>query len=329
MKVLPNYNIRLWRQTHLDAHRIVLRPGLAVALRRIAWTALAALFTGFIYYGYSSSTASPEPESLSPELENAQRRSEEYLPAAEYSLREMMTEEEYAEFQREGARKREAREAEGAAVKRRLSTLLQVGYITLVAFFAVVGILPPLAVAWNRVSIEKDARNNLIVRSWYLVPRIRAWPLDAFNCISITVQERIHHDRYGVPLDHGWYWVVGLTKKAEPTIPIPGDIGIGSGHDCPFFTVWRQKDHLRTLPGNLALPPAVAGFVSALRDLTGLSVGPPAILHASVERRGIFARPVTTYKTEPLVARTSRTYTSLDEMPPEIREKFERMRRNR
>jgi hypothetical protein len=203
------------------------------------------------------------------------------------------------------------------------------------------GLLAPLSCLWNRIAIDCDARGNLVVTAWKLLPRTKTWPMDSFSRMYVLAQSVVTGQR-GVRRLLGYRWQVRLE-------------GAHSVEFRPDF----QKD--APMPGKFS--PRTAQFLAALSQLTGLSCEAPVVVDPSGPRTNVacqrvsggapivqtysslddlpeeFRAQVNQVRTEAMISNTPQTirfrdadgrehtYQSPEEMPPEIRAIYEQMRR--
>jgi len=141
-KRTPVYDLDGWRLVTQDVPRLVYRPGLKVLLRRLGWTALAALAI-YGVYAAQRSIAAPAPR------ESAVRREEsEALRREVEAMRDRWAANASApdpSQQRETARQRDAVER----IERMATGVAQGLYV----LFGVLGVLAPASCLWRRVII--------------------------------------------------------------------------------------------------------------------------------------------------------------------------------
>ena len=140
---------------------------------------------------------------------------------------------------------------------------------SIIVLLAVVTLLSPLASAWNRLRIRRDARGDLIVATWNLLPRSRTFFLDEFTGIQYGAEEVRHYRRGGRTTAHYWQWYVRLTASA------PGNAQLS-------FFPYRQKDR----PGAQPKPPdQVNTLIQWLQQASGFPVSGPHIIEKGAYQR--------------------------------------------
>lgn len=243
------------------------------------------------------------------------------------SLRETMSEDEWQRIQEEVARQREARDAESSRQDAALDSLRNAGfaiYGVVCGLLALMGILAPLSVSWNRVSIFVSGRNQITVTSRGIWSSSCQMTIDTDTRLAVRAVEKIERRRHAGIVRHGHRWKVSIE-------PAPGLALLGTMVASIEFDVHHQKD--RPVEG-MPLPPRVRTFAEAIQRMTGLMPGPHIIMDYQGSQ-GFFGKrrmvsstsgplvSTSTYIGEPVV--TSRTI-QYDEMSPEMRAQFEAMR---
>ena len=310
------YALADWYVAEQDPARIVYRPGAQVFLNRLAWTVLAALVIAAAHSVPSAGRGAPEPRAAQKvAVVEALRQSAEDLQA---SLRQNMSDEQWTKFQAELDQRDARRTKELAADEARLHTFRAIGqtvYWAVVGFFGSVGVLAPLSCLWNRIVIEREPAGDLSVTTRWLWPSRRAWPILDVGAISIAVWE-VTMAPIGRPWRRRtqWRWVVQPTVggSAEPEAP---DRAVA-------FMMCRQPT--RPIEGSPP-PEPVQVFAEWLSGATGLpTINLPLPQYRTDGTGGSRRARRVTYTTEPVVQTSERTYTSIDQLPPEIRAKAER-----
>ena len=179
---------------------------------------------------------------------------------------------------------------------------------------AAIGIVAPLSALWQAVTISRGVRGVLTVTARRVFSRTKEWPIDVFRNIAVIVQERASHPARGIPNHEEYLWRVGLVDQ--------------TGH----WRVELQIDRSKTPPIEGRMPERTREWVEALRQVTRIPCssspvfieygGRPRLLGAQsgaapvdaelMEWNGNRARHITT-------SFTTKTYHSLEEMPPELR----------
>lgn len=290
-----------WGPARWDGHRVVCRPGLRGVLHRLPWLAVALTPMLILYFSFA-----PLLEALDRPLPapGASPR----LAELQESLRGTMSEDEWDALMREHeadmARKREEVRRENARIR---GIIVQAGQV-IGAVLLVLGALPAVSCLWRHVTIARDVNGALTVTSrGIIMPSRKTWPKGAFTSMEVSAHEVWRHDRrfgryFGRWMHEGWRWKVCLA---------------GVGGSWVEFWPYRQ----RAKPTGEALPGPVSALVQGLNALLGLSYGPPAVYEADSSHRTPTGRRMTMTSSEPRVV-SSQTFSSLDEIPPELRERF-------
>ena len=360
---LPVYQLVGWTVVDQRQYRLRLRPSRVVVVHRVVRATLPLLLAGlfsFTYFGLAEVVQSPSTPNLS-EAQSAQMnaRDREVLE----SMRGSMTPAEFEQFElrveQRMAERRAQRAAEQQAWEReqdRRFAQLTLGFYILIAVLAAWAVLPVVSLLWASVTLERDARNRFRVRELGLWPRTKTWSIADLAPMAITTHETYSRRRYGGRRFLGWDWIVN----------VPSNGIIHGGKPGPAFVCHRQKEAPTSLrEDKLQVPKPVQDFVKALHTLTGVGWNAPQMVpwgesarvhtvRGPVERQLVSrvsgnladAPPEVRARLQPLVDQyrsegktgdvfmiraddgETRTYTSIDEMPPELRKQFEEMRRN-
>lgn len=208
---------------------------------------------------------------------------------------------------------------QGVAMPARLGLNVETAGIALAALLGLLGVMAPLSCLWTRLVVERNARNDLVVRGWGTVlPFRRVWPLSAFRQINIHADEMYYRRRYGRHHE-GWRFSASLlpTPRMDGVRP-----HIGAEHLSSFgvvFHIFRQRER----PFE-RLPAPVEGFIKNLQNVTGLRCGTPTVHERSPSgRSGI--EHATTLDGQRL---NGPVYRSREEMPEDVRASFDRMARD-
>ncbi|MBI5092319.1 MAG: hypothetical protein HZB26_07720 [Candidatus Hydrogenedentes bacterium] len=223
------------------------------------------------------------------------------------------------------------------------------------------GILAPLSAIWNRTQVRVDAGGTLSVSTFFLWPRTRSWRLTAFGGIAYGTRMRVIHPRRSRPRT-SWQWFVRLNPAPmdnEGPSPSFVEFRVHSQTDPPeddrrppetvqALTAWLQ--HATGLPASgperLGRQTGVirSRYVTRTESVITNNVFTsyeelPEDLRAEVDRLRAEAREKGVPDDQPIVRRVNRftirsglgpakTYNSLEEMPPDVRVLYERMRQN-
>jgi hypothetical protein len=327
MHAVPIYNLRTWAVASSDAHGIVYRPTFRTFLLRLQWTFAAAVFM-FLLWVITRSFFEPlVPPTLTAEQQAIATEGER--TAREFLL-EQAGPEDYERMLREAERERAVRDAAAMAQHERTERFRQIvvrvilGVMGILTFF---GSLIPLSTLWARVTIERDVRGAILVRSRGLRIRRRRWMPDHFERIATWSMQRYRYSQHGSIRGHTWDWHVQLSPAGLPSMPYAGEAAISSKPMGPQFLLHRQKHQ----PGEKErAPEPVRTFVKALRALTNLPADPPKIIAGEIER-GFFGPRVirrAAHTSEIPITSTTQTYTSFDDIPPDVRERMAELLRS-
>jgi hypothetical protein len=187
-------------------------------------------------------------------------------------------------------------------------------YQGLMAFFAAVAILAPLSCLWNVVSLTRDPRGRLIVTRRMLRTTTLRWPAQCLTGITIACMEQTSRTRGGTRIPLGWQWQVQAARRVEAdpeTQRLPWELEIA---------VDKQKH----APADVRhLPERVRTFVAWLHAATGAPVDEPQLVPWGHPRRTAVNRQEFVSPGASQV--NSQRFASLDDAPPEIRERIEAM----
>ncbi len=328
MRVVPIYNLRTWKLVAANEHRIAYRPTLVTFFLRLGWTLVAA----FLLTALLIATETFREPIVAPELTAEERR---FATEGERFARDLLGEqtsaEDYERISRQIEQDRAARTAESTARLERQEGLRQrivLGINIIAGAIILFGMWPPIACVWARVTIEKDLRHEICVRSRGIFLRKRRWPQDHFDRITTWTMERYWFGRHSAVVGHAWDWIVQLSPPGLPSMPYVADAAIASGGVGPQFLIARQKHRPHE---NERAPESVRIFVKALRALTDFPADPPQTVEVRLSRS--MFRPRQIRRAEhtvdiPVSTKThTRTFNSIDEIPPELRERFAEMLR--
>jgi hypothetical protein len=201
-----------------------------------------------------------------------------------------------------------------------IATVIDAGIWLLMGFAGLVGILSPLSTLWQKLTVSRGVRGTLRIKASRILGSTREWPLEALRTIGVIVQERVVRPARGPQQHLGYLWRVGVVGN--------------DGQWCVDLHIDREKS--TPLEGRLS--DRTRQCVEALQQITGLPYSgspvliedgfeprvmdkPPDIMPGATqitERSGNITRHVST-------STSSKTYHSLDEMPPDMRARVEAM----
>ena len=313
-----------WNCVEMTTQSIVYRPSARTPLRRFGNTLFAliliAAMTSFLFY-----------------FRNTENRrmvyrdavsSQQDLEAMTQSLRETMTQAEWDRIQESVAHQRaerEARQQEADTRRRGIGTIAFNVYLGLCVVVGVLGIVSPLSVIWNRVSITVIGRNRIAVISRGVRSKTREMTIEHDTRITVRAIERVARRRHAGIVRKGYRWTVRL--EPAPSLAMMGGA---------IQTIDFEVDHQEDRPvAEMRLPARVRQLIEGLHRMTGLNAAPAEIFdyEASPSFFGTRGRMVSSkrapfsstrvFESNPVV--TSRTM-SFDEMDPAMRAQFEAFR---
>jgi hypothetical protein len=327
---VATYVISDWRQVRASAECMVYRPSLRTFAVRLLWAGIFGFFLwGLCSYmgwpwegnryeirdGEVRTTGSRE---LSPEAQ--QQKAE--LDAAAESLREDF-EAKYGPLDiPERTRKVDPRKA---MARYALLMAGRAGYWVLVTLLTCGVVLPPLTCTWNRVTIRRNIRNEVVVTKWGLWPSTRRWPADTFAVIGIETREVFGYTEHGGEIFEGWRWKVQLLDRAHGVEDLNTPTSIHHHQHAAEF--WVHQEMQRGMDKHL--PERVRVFVEGLHALTGLHARKPIILESERVNRGLFRGRRRHYKQAGMphssTTATQTTYENLDDVPEHLRGQVEQL----
>ena len=234
--------------------------------------------------------------------------------------------------------------------------------------FGAIGVIVPLSVLWNRTVVRRDHLGNLAVSSCGLFPRTRTWPIDSLDGITVVVQEEVSRGRHSVPRSLGWRWRVRLEcKAAEASEPSPWLVEfspclektrpaehIRPPEQAAVFVRWLAGVTGQRISGPSIVEYTGKGYTPHVVRRVSKSGEPASVnrqvyhsldemppeLRARAEQAMAQAREQGIGPGEPFQATSQQitisdsngnvqTYNSPDEMPPDVRGRYEEMRRSR
>jgi len=299
-----------WRQVSGGMNVASFRPGwgtLPYRLIALAMGVVLMAMTHFMLQPLMTPAAGmdPIPEAFSwEEVERANAGVIEFLDA-----------ETRAELEAEFIERQEARVADHARYRAQSDTVrttASVAYTGLMVLFGVLGLLPVVSLAWNRLSFWADAAGNLKIHRWGVFPKTHTIPLARLGGIRVSARQHIERRgaKYGsVPMPAGWRWRVRLDSNA--------------GGVAAEFVLHHQKD--RPLEG--ARPPEpVRRFMESLQRITGLQCAPPVIEddpRFAADPPGVRGESVRVHRDSYTTSISLDDPAALDELPPDIRARVE------
>lgn len=354
------YSMLNWSLRTSSANRLVFRP----SLYNVFWRGLFALLMGGILaaalYAYKPWLPSaPAPATPTPEQQELQRDVERLARESGVSEREI------AHIKEDGERRRARHRAQLDSM--RYYNRATAWFVA--ALLAAVGGLPLLTCAWSRVTLQWLPGQVLRVRQLVLLPHRRDFPVRDFDAVQYGVEEVVRRGRYRVRTDHFWRWFVRFSAMGPPHEGLPDSPTFHvfrqpdrpSENAAPPPTVTALLSWLRQRAGLTVRGPYVFEEEGRPTGAWGIhhkrlvqNPGPERVVRRQVHYQnadGSQFRDVPFEDLPPKVrARVeqmrrdmggphrfavrgpdgvTRTYDSLEEMPAEIRRRFEEARRNR
>lgn len=284
MRILPSYNLCTWRCRETGEQTICCRPTVYTLSRRILFSVLCA---GAAWFFHWTLGATDLRTLVSQGFDLAQAGS---LLAPPWSLDEVLM-------------------------------LIHAGIL---GMLLVAALLAPLSCLWNHVTLSRSRDDELVVRSFLLLPRTARWPLSAGGSICTLVMERYGFNRHGRLTEHYWEWIVELSLGATPVPSLPAGPGLIFGEIGPRFQVYRERQQ-PALVGRA--PEPVRILVKGLRSLTGFKAHPPQLLEGQrVGRRRIaYRRSFQHVEEEPVIHRSGQLGPG-EQLPEEIRARMAEFR---
>jgi len=290
-----------WSIRTPDRHALVFRPAWATFGRRLGWTLLAAVIIGGFGYpmGMFGGRAAEPPAPISA-VEQA------HLARIEAEIDEMageyLSEAEIAAIKARS----EYRIAQSRAELEHTRAAGHTVFWAIAAILALMGLVPPVACFWQRSSLQADPHGLLVLRTRNLFPHVWSWPADGFDRLLVRYEEVWHRSRYSRHFV-GWRWDIHLFAPIAP-----------GGESVPAIVIAADLDK-REPHGMIRIPERVERVAQWLSVHTGLPIGQPGLGAQAEAGR---SRTFTHEESAPVV---SQTYTSLDDMPPDIRRRAEEM----
>ena len=243
-----------WSVVRVDAQSLTYRPSGRTLFRRLGATLLAVMIIGVMVWSFGfppgggASTRRQDPAEQA-QLEDMRQRVSE----AEESLRQTMTEAEWADFQQKIAQKAADRESERRESGQRLATVGAVGagiYWAVFTLCVLGGVLVPLSSVWQRLTIEKDVRGDPCVTRRGLMRSSRTLARSDLADLCVFAGEVYHRQRRPyVERFLGWRWQVQLRSKAA------------AGGEDELVVFWPDMTQ--------TLPPQMHKMTARVREFVG------------------------------------------------------------
>lgn len=313
---LPVFSIHDWDLVAESPQRLRYRTGMRALINRLGITFVVGVALALIYFGFYRDFMETQPiPDQDPSFVAEMEKMAHELTAGNAELQRT-----FQQSQEEFNRKQQAAREDYIAKRHRAGQVVQ-GIMLLIALL---GLYPPVSVLWSTLTLEIDLWNNLRIRKGGLIPRTRVWPADAFQSIAYGAEERIHRGQ-DKRTHGGWRWFVRLYAKSD--LPLPA-IGAGIPPNQIEFQIHYQRDR----PVTGVKPPApVVKLVNWLKAVTRAEVQGPLIVDDRAAAGSFFQGRVPVQTVGPVtlargpVTETRTEFKSLDEMPPELRSKFEKL----
>ncbi|MGQ0633872.1 MAG: hypothetical protein ACT4QC_04620 [Planctomycetaceae bacterium] len=363
---LPVYQIVDWRCVGFDNESMTYRPSWPTLIRRLGVTLLAAIFFGLLvavagvpWRGASSRSTGLLDEKDRVQAEERLRESRELEKLLQLPDRPHVAE--------ELARKQQQREAELAAQRTRFERLeiIRRGVLWIVTGGLVaLGLVPLIVLPFESLTILRGRDGELIVCRRRILATEKSWPPGSFGGIVCEAMEWVHRPRRrSFGLHQGWVWIVRLAPGRNGLVlPYPTAVG----ESALEFVVGRQKDRPLDAARPLAPVQSFISRLRDLAGVSEVAYGLlPDRGAAGPRRRTVIyeSEPLvneTTYHSlremppklqsdvrklisdgvpaEGVVHHTTRIsirdsagnekiYTSIDDLPPDVRKRFEIARR--
>ena len=265
--VSPGFRFPGWSLAVDRADRLVYRPGFAPFLLRLL-LAIVMIATALLFlYGYDREVRAAEERLL--RIQSSPVSAQEAFDNALAAGLDAAT---AARIQSE----HEARLAAPRPVRFGMSARAQRTVRWGGAAFIAVMVLFPLSVIWNRVELGASPRGELVVKSWFIVPRTVRIPWRDIGGIQYGVEETIHRTTRGQITDHYWIWHVRLKAQTPENACLAA------------FSPWKQPER----PGAQSRPPRqVAHLIHWLLAHAPVSVSGPYLVEKSSKRGRLRAEP--------------------------------------
>lgn len=212
MRPAPVIHMLGWRCVKRSANGLSFRPGAGTLKYRLMALALGAVLMGITHLALTPLMAGPQP--VFTDAERAQ------IVEMQFQLNELAR--ELTDNDRERiADRAEVRSAHFARAQEQAAWMHRAagtGYTVLMVLFGVCGLLPVVSLAWNRVNLWTDAGGRLMIHRWGLFPRTRTIPIASLGGIQLAAREHVERWPSGkhssVPYSAGWRWRLRLMTTA-------------------------------------------------------------------------------------------------------------------
>jgi hypothetical protein len=273
-------------------------------MRKLRTTLTVAVLIGSLWFtiAQASNRRIDSPEEVEALKRDSELRTDQMV--RDLVDQGMFTESELEAIRRESSQRIAEKRAAFEAEQARLARIVW-GAAGVLAFL---GLLPPVSTLWIRLTIRRDARGQVLVTrvGAFPWPRTRRWAVSTTSGALITAQQVVVRFRYGGQQPAGYRWHVRVF----------GADAAGNGTVMAEFRVHAEA--ARPEEGG-PLPRAVASFLDALEGIMNV----PLSRAFNVLDYGDYSR--TLIHAAPTVASTSQSYANLDEMPQDVRAKFEKL----
>ena len=261
-----------------DARELRCTPSWRTFGKSLAATLLALILIGaqVFFFGMPPGNAQlseqrDELEARQGQLKQMQQRASR-LKASTGDIGKQMAQRLESQIERERA----ALQSERNRLDSAEPTLGSVGnavYWSFFGLFVLLGILPPAAVFWERITLRADGRGGIEVVRRGQLARSHRFPAGSFSQMLIAVERDIHYSReHHQTEDKGWRWSVCLQSASDSQPPL-----IVCPEQEPTLPSQLQKTTRR-----------VRQVIKFLSEATGVQPGPVAKRDVSSIRPGLF-----------------------------------------
>ena len=361
------YEFTDWNLYRSNENTLIYRPSVRTLMRRLVYTLVAGTLFVLVHYLGRQVPALLDPGYVrnDPQFQARQQELSRQAEELRQSARDSMTEEQRTAYDAELERwqaEAEAQYVESSTgtwgERRQMVLLFRIAMWALSILLGAVATLPPLMALIEQFTVENDGRGNLAVTWRRFVTRTRACPVSDLGAMTITAGERVAQGRYGTR-GLGYRWIVsvesaltGLRFEFHPDhqkhtpingrhlpervetfvqglsrmtgLQIPAPVILDYQTLTPAFIAGqgvmsvRNKAEVTTHSYSMdEIPQELRGHVDALLAQAKSNPGAMPAIHT-------FTHGTFTYR-DP--NGQEHTYTSLEEMPPDVRALFERIRR--
>lgn len=214
------YDIRDWTLKEFEADRLVYRPSPRTLMRALGVTLIAAIIIGGLVgtFGIPPGSAFEKEPGQNITQEEKDRRISD-LNAAMEAMRKSMPETDSKLLDTGPETHSADRAAQRAAAQQKFELIGTIGaalywlVFTIAAFFAIAA---PLSMLWQKVTIDLDYNSDLRVKYFELWPSTRVFPVAEMNAMAILAEEIIHYSRRNHYTEfEGWRWSVTLMGQND------------------------------------------------------------------------------------------------------------------